>query len=272
MTCSAADLSRRWPDIATCESQEQLACVDALANPGTGASPATVQSCADALSDQACDAFLTGVEPPDACLPRHGSRALGAACGVAAQCQSGFCAVADDMLCGVCAAPPMAGDSCANSGCGPTLVCVKTTQVCQAPGAAGATCSKDLPCLAGNSCIGTTCQADATTVGAACDPKRMTGPDCSLADGLTCDTQSLTCVTQTLVPAGQPCGLVGTARTGCSGGATCSIPQGETKGVCVADAAPGAACNTDSAPACLGGARCVGNPRTCQLPGTATCD
>src|SRR4051794_39191891 len=37
MTCSAPDLARRWPDIATCEAREKLACTDALAAPQTAA-------------------------------------------------------------------------------------------------------------------------------------------------------------------------------------------------------------------------------------------
>jgi len=249
--------------------------MDSLAAPKTAATPASDKTCADALAGQACDAFLTGVEPPAACLPQHGAGGSGAACAFAAECASGFCSVADDAPCGTCGDPPAAGASCATSGCGPTLTCVKTTQLCQAPGAAGAACDKDLPCLAGLACVGATmtamgaCQAAVATAGAACDPKRVTGPDCDAGAGLVCDTQSLTCVAQPVAAANQPCGVIGTTRTACGGGATCSIPQGETMGVCVAPAPDGGACNVDSAPDCQTPARCVNG--TCQLPGTMTC-
>jgi hypothetical protein len=275
MTCSSADLQRRWPDADTCEAREKLACMDSLAAPETAATPTTMKDCADALAEEACPAFLSGDMPPTACLPQHGPRAAGAPCAFAAECASGFCSVADDALCGTCAAAPAPGASCATSGCGPTITCVKSTMLCQIPGAATAACSKDLPCEAGLACVGATttamgtCQAEVTTQDAACDPKRMTGPDCSAAAGLTCDTQTMTCVQQPLAAANQPCGLIGTTRTACSGGATCVIPQGEQMGLCVAPAADGGACNTDSGPDCETPAKCVSG--TCQLPGSMSC-
>lgn len=275
MTCSMADLDRRWPDTDTCEAREKLACMDSLAAPQTAATPTTVKACADALPQSSCDAFLSGVMPPMACLPQHGPRAMGAACSFSAECASGFCSVADDALCGTCAATPAPGASCATSGCGPTMICVKSTMTCQVPVAAAGACSKDQPCENGLSCVGATmttmgtCQAEVATAGGACDPKQMTGPGCSTAAGLTCDTQMLMCVPQPLAAATQPCGLIGTTRTACKAGASCSIPQGETMGVCVAPAADGGPCNSDVGPFCETPAKCVGG--TCQLPGSMTC-
>jgi hypothetical protein len=275
MTCSAADLQKRWPDADTCEAREKLACMDALAAPQTANSPAAEKACADALPDSGCAAFLSGVMPPSACLAKKGPRATGAACGFAAQCSTGFCSVADDALCGTCAAPPMPGDSCASSGCGPTMSCVSSTMTCQVPVAASGACGKDLPCGVGLSCVGSTtttmgtCQPEVATAGAACDPKQATGPNCSGGAGLTCDTQAKTCVAQPLAAANQSCGLIGTVRTACSAGATCSIPSGQTMGVCVAPAADGGACNTDTGPGCQTPAKCVNG--SCQLPGSMTC-
>lgn len=275
MTCSAADLEKRWPDANTCEAREKLACMNSLSAPQTAATPTTVKACADALAQSSCDAFLSAAMPPTACLPQHGPRAAGAPCAFAAECASGFCSVADDAVCGTCAAEPAPGDSCASSGCGPTMTCVKSTMTCQVPVSAAGACGKDLPCEVGLSCVGSTattmgtCQAEVTTAGGTCDPKQMTGPSCSGGAGLTCDTAMLKCVTQPLASANQPCGLVGTTRTACSGGATCSIPQGETMGVCVAPAADGGACNIDSGPGCITPAKCVSG--SCQLPGSMTC-
>lgn len=270
-TCSPADLTKRWPDAATCEAREKLACMDALAAPQTAATPTSDKACADALASETCDAFLTTAAPPEACLPQHGPRGSGAACAFAAECASGFCSVADDALCGTCGDEPAPGASCATSGCGPTMTCVKTTMTCQVPGTANSACTKDTPCGAGFACVASTstCQPEVATAGSACDPKRMTGPDCDPAAGLTCDTQSLSCVTQPIVAAGQPCGLVGTTRTACSAGATCSIPAGETMGTCIAPAADGGACNSDAGPFCETPAKCVNG--ACALPGSMTC-
>src|SRR5438067_9629114 len=67
MGCSAADLDKRFGDVATCEAREALACTAALAATGTGNTPATVVGCADAIQQQACGDFL-GKSPPNACL------------------------------------------------------------------------------------------------------------------------------------------------------------------------------------------------------------
>src|SRR3569623_2117911 len=144
-TCCPAELTRRWPDASTCESREKLACMDARAAPRTAATPTSDKACADALTAETCDAFLTTAAPPDGCLPQHGPLGSGAACAFSAECATGFCSVADDALCATCAEVPAAGASCATSGCGPTMTCVKTTMTCQVPGTANSACSKDMP-------------------------------------------------------------------------------------------------------------------------------
>ena len=281
-TCSAADLSRRWPDLATCEAREKLACTEALAAPHTANTPSHVEECGGELVAQACGPFLSGVNPPMACVPEHGTLAVGAACSFAAQCSTGFCSVAPDTLCGACAAPPNPGDSCAAQGCGPIMVCVAATETCAVPSASGAACSASQPCLQGLACVGATqtasgtCMPEATTAGAACDARRQTMADCDAAAGLTCDRSTNTCVSQPLAASGQPCGLVGTTETACSGGATCVRPAGSATGTCVAPAADGAACDSASGPGCEFPARCVptsagGTAGTCQLPGSISC-
>src|SRR5215470_1664568 len=77
--CSPALLQRRWPDLATCEAREKLACTDALAAASTAASPTTVEACAVTLTASTCDDFLAGDIPP-ACLPMAGSLATGTTC------------------------------------------------------------------------------------------------------------------------------------------------------------------------------------------------
>ena len=278
-TCSAADLSKRWTDLASCEDREKLACLEAQAAPKTAATPATVEACANALTTQACDAFLSGVASPAECLPHMGPIANGAACSTAAQCASGFCAVATTALCGTCADQPVAGASCATSRCGPTMVCVKSTMQCQVPVAANGTCSAAQPCGQGLACVGAmpsvsgTCTAQVASIGAACDSRRVTAPDCNGAAGLACDATTDQCVTQPVVPAGMPCGVINRVDVACAAGATCT-GTGTAK-TCVAPAADGAACDTAAGPDCEFPARCVptgtGTAGVCSLPGSTSC-
>ena len=281
MTCSAADMQRRWPDIATCESRRKLACTQALAAPENANSPSHEEACAAAIAKDTCDAYLSGVEPPMECLPPNGTAANGAACSYAGQCASSFCAVAPGSLCGTCANEPAAGDSCATQGCGPTLNCVGSTMICQIPVASGGQCSKDLPCTEGQSCVGATmtamgtCMPQGTTVGASCDARQMTGPNCSPAAGLTCGTTTNQCAIQPLVAAGQPCGVTNGLFVGCLAGASCKRATGSATGTCVAPAADGAACDSTNGPSCTTPAKCVisgtGTAGTCQLLGSQAC-
>jgi hypothetical protein len=274
-SCSATDLERRWGDFATCSTREKLACMQSLAAHATAATPTTTETCSTALEQSTCVAFLSGVSPPTQCFAQKGVAANGAACAFSAQCSSGFCALTADSLCGTCAAMPAAGDSCATTGCGPTLSCVKATMLCQAPVASGGACDKTLPCGTGLSCVGSTmtamgtCMADVTTVGATCDPQRKTGPTCDAGSGLACNTMTKMCVMQPDATAGMPCGLINNVETRCAAGATCETPTGQTAGTCVAPAADGAACDATNGPDCLFPAKCVAG--TCQLPGSMTC-
>jgi hypothetical protein len=275
MMCSPADLMRRWPDLATCVTRQKLACTDALKAPKTANTPSHEDSCGAAIATEACDQFLSGVEPPMACVTPRGPGATGSPCSYPAQCSSGYCALASDALCGTCAAQPAAGDSCAMQGCGQTMNCVAATMTCQVPVAAGGQCGRGMPCIEGQVCVGATmtamgtCMAQGTTVGAACDVRTMTGPNCSAAAGMTCDTTTNMCAMQPLVGAGQTCGVVAGLLVGCSAGGTCQRATGAATGMCVAPAADGAACNDTTGPSCTTPAKCVGG--TCQLPGSMSC-
>src|SRR5690348_7525579 len=66
-TCSAADLQRRWPDLATCETRQKLACMDAVNAPKTAQTPAREDACGAALSSEMCSSYLSGVMPPSEC-------------------------------------------------------------------------------------------------------------------------------------------------------------------------------------------------------------
>jgi hypothetical protein len=281
--CSAADLAKRYPDEATCEMRVQINCLASVGAADTGASAMTVDACAASLPDEACAAFL-GADVTDACEPAMGTRANGAACEFSGQCASTYCAVPTDGWCGQCAAVPQVGDSCADTPCAPNQVCVGATTTCQVAVAMGGACSADLPCAGGTACVGAnaqtgvmgSCTAQPTTVGAACDHRRQTAPDCDVDAGVVCDATTSQCVAQPIVAAGMPCGDVAGVPTRCAAGGTCVKPAGSQQGTCVAPAADGAACDTTAGPGCLFPAKCVptstgGTAGTCTLPADPTC-
>ena len=217
-----------------------------------------------------------------ACVPAPGPRKTGDPCGAAAQCDSTFCAVVKNTQCGTCAPLPKAGDSCATTGCGRDLKCDGTTMLCYSPGGAGAACSKDAPCAAGFSCSGaagaTTCVAEVTMEGAACDFKKTMGVDCSRDAGLFCTSKNV-CAALTVGKIGEACGYDKTTDTSveCSAGADClaATPGGKDK-VCTAPAADGAACDSTNGPFCQTPARCLATAAgstvgTCQLPDLTLC-
>jgi hypothetical protein len=278
MTCSPTDLQHRFGDLATCQTRSQIACNSGVNAPDTAASAVNVLACANAIPAMTCAAFLSGVQPPAACLPPSGPGS--GTCAFDAQCADSFCGVGAFALCGLCEATPVVGTPCTVSGCGPNLECFGG--VCETPGGAGAQCGKGhAPCLDGFTCVGSnqnnsTCKISGVAVGTACDPTQQQKADCNGDLDLTCNTNTKKCVTMPFVAAGQPCGTINNVFTDCIA-STCVIPQNQTKGTCVAPAADGAACSTAAAgPDCQTPARCIpttptGTTGTCQLPGSKSC-
>jgi hypothetical protein len=274
MTCSPADLERAYGTMAECLARELIACDDALSVPDTGATPGGQVACGSALAAETCAVFLSRTVPTECISVGPGT----GTCTFAAQCSTSFCAIGADALCGLCQTEPVAGQSCAASGCGLSLICDGTTEKCIAPAELGQTCGKNTPCDYGLACVGTggagTCKALLTTLGATCDPNHETASSCSSDAGLTCSSNK--CVAQPIVAAGSACGDVNNVETACSAGASCVIPTNQTKGTCVAPAGDGSACDTKSGPDCLQPARCIPNPPTgtagtCQFPGSQSC-
>jgi hypothetical protein len=278
MTCSPADFQKRWPDLATCEAREKLSVLDALHAKGTAQTPQNIEACATEIAAEPCEQFLSGVMPTPHCIPPTGPTADGGACSFAAQCKSGFCAIASSSLCGTCQEAPAAGASCASQGCGQTLICVASTMTCQAPVALSGTCSKDNPCASGLACVGATmtangnCQTQVATLGATCDHTLKTGPNCNANDGLVCDATMDMCVTEPIVPAPQSCGTIAGVFNACAAGAACI---GTGTSTCVAPAADDAACDSAAGPFCEFPSKCIpttgGTAGTCQLAGSTSC-
>lgn len=257
----------RYGDAATCIARSKADCLASLAAAGTARTPAKAKACADVLPTETCADWQLG-NPPAACL-LTGSLAAGQACSFSGQCATGWCGGLKAAVVGTCAPLPKPGDSCTNSACGPGLRCATNAagaEVCETPVAVGGTCDKDHHCGPGLGCVGYssktpagTCKATGNTVGAACDPTHQTAADCDSSLYLFCASDK-TCHAKALVAAAQPCGdTAADAKAVCSSGECVVKLAGDSSGTCAADAADGAACDTDitKGPGCMAPARCV---------------
>lgn len=278
--CIVNGTTSRYGGVAVCQARQKDACLTRLGAAGTGNSPNDVELCVQQLPTASCAEFDLGNVPE--CLAKIGSFANGQPCAFPGQCQSSNCAIVNGTNCGTCTARNQAGDSCATTSCSHGLSCISTTQQCQPRGELNGSCDADHPCGAGLSCVtpegasAGTCQTAGTAVGTPCDPQRRTAPACDPNLGLFCSGASRTCEAVSYAPAGGQCGFVSPIVINCTNAATCFGAQGQTPGMCVANASDGVSCDTQSGPSCLPPARCVtGNPSTtsgvCQLPNPSAC-
>jgi hypothetical protein len=280
---NGAGITRTYGDLNTCLQREKLSCVDALAAPSQGNTPAGSESCSTTIAGMSCADFLSG-NATSACI-FAGALADGASCAFNGQCQSSYCTNEKLTACGTCGPAP--SGSCDTTACARGQECVTDTtamtMMCQTPGAMGAMCSKTLPCASDLTCVGTTpaamgtCQPAVAMSGASCDPRDATGPACDGTIGLHCNGKTKLCDAIQFVGDGMPCGtLTDGTFAACAGGGLCALAAGATLGTCKAPAADGAACDTDVGPPCLAPAKCVTGGAsttagTCQLPGATAC-
>jgi hypothetical protein len=279
MSCSPTDLTRRFADVGTCTTREALACTDQQEAVDTAATTGQAVQCSTAITASSCTDFL-GATAPAACLAPDGPGAGG--CAFGAQCDTSFCSVGANAVCGECVATPVVGTSCATSSCGSGLVCAPGNKLCAVPGAANAQCNETAPCSNGLTCVGTTknnpgrCQPELTAANGQCDAKHNSRADCSADDGLACNANTGRCVALGLAAAGGKCGEINNVKTVCTAGSECFTPTGQQTGTCLAPAGDGSACNLTAGPDCLTPARCVptggtGSAGTCELPGLQVC-
>jgi hypothetical protein len=237
-SCSATVFAIRYPDQPTCQAREKANCMKSVAAPSTGNSPQATEACATALQGNVtCSEFLDNT-PPAACAAKFGTLANGTACAFSGQCQSSYCGVGPNALCGTCmASPPAAGASCTDLFCGPGLECATESKTCGTPAAMSAPCDA-APCAPGLVCAGAmgsrTCQMIASTAAA-----------------------------------GQACGNLAGNHVVCAAQGFCKLPAGQTTAMCLGVAGDGAACDDVMGPICAIPARCVNG--TCQLPDAANC-
>jgi len=279
-SCILNGSSVRYGGASTCQTRQKDVCLARLAAPGTGNDPNLVEECVRQVPTSSCNDFDLGNIPE--CQARVGTGANGVPCAFAGQCASSVCAVANGTACGTCAPPSQAGDSCAAVSCSHGFTCVAATQQCQPIGATAADCDDNHPCGAGLTCVIPastsmgTCVAAGTTVGTACDPKHASGPGCYAGAGLYCNGTTGACAPINYVTAAAPCGSVNGTGASCTNDSTCFGAQGSTPGICLANAADGQQCDTQSGPACVPPAVCVtgsstATTGTCQLPDASAC-
>ena len=280
--CVVNGTTSRYGGTSVCQARQKEVCLRRLSATGTGNSASAVEQCAQQLATASCSDFdLSDV--PD-CQPKIGSLADGQPCAFPGQCQSANCAIVTGTNCGTCEPPNLAGNSCATTSCSTGFVCVKETQPqqCQPPGTTDSVCDAGHPCGAGFSCVTPSgmptgiCQAAGSTPGAQCDPQRHSAPACDPDLGLYCNGTSKTCVALTYTVADGQCGFVNPVVAACTNASTCFGAQGQTPGLCVANAGDGMPCDTQAGPSCLPPARCVTGGSavtsgTCQQPDAAAC-
>lgn len=256
---TGAMLSIVFDDLAHCVARMKLVCAVELVAPDVASTVAEVQACANAINATSCG---DGFDPDSVAECRWvGARANGGACGVNAQCTSGFCDKRPPSSeCGTCAALPQAGEACPAERCAPGHKCVAPGK-CMKLVAIGAACDASTPCASSGYCLGKKCVAPAH-LGDKCDPLGRGGPGCS--EMITCDTKTKICRPPTLANVGEPCGLVGTELRACTRSWCEAHGEG---GKCIARVAEGGTCTTSEA--CVVPATCVSG--TCKMPNPAGC-
>jgi hypothetical protein len=264
--CAPTLLQLIWGDLPTGTERLLVSCRNDLGAPGTGATPATFATCADALSRATCaELFENRVVGCEA----RGQVEPGRVCGTDGQCATGLCRRGAAGLCGICAVKSGAGGPCRkdkNEDCERGLVC-SPAERCAAPVARGGACDGERPCGFGLFCgRGGTCLDSAKSAGAPCTGEEGS---CDFGRGLFCNGARV-CQVVRVARAGESCGLFANPLTICSGGPfeqTCR-PRG--LGTCVAPAREGEVCGAGAMDRdCLPPAACVDG--VCALPSAASC-
>ncbi len=257
-----------YGDQATCIQRGTIACMPTVSAPGSTMTATMVDQCAQAVMGESCAQFLDNDQPSACNVP--GTRPAGVPCGTDSQCQTGYCQLAPASVCGQCAARAQVGTPLKDGGvnclidadCMATLVCAPPGQ-CVSPGAMGATCSAQQPCLHTLACIGGKC-ATPVAVGGACT--MLT--DCDGAHGAFCNLATKTCTSAGTATTGQPCGIVNGGVVNCIGSSTCAAINAMGQGTCHQPAADNAPCGPEIA--CVAPATCTTTAR-CTLPDPSSC-
>jgi hypothetical protein len=267
-------ITETYGTVSACVAAYEAQCTARLAiGGGSALTPTQVESCAQAVPGEACADLYDGNDTSP-CLAAQGQEATGSGCGLSAQCQTAYCALPNDGICGTCAAKPGAGSDCSVDQCAPGYNCVAATKTCEVPEPDGGACSVQDDCLFGFSCIGAATGsgycAPSAALGGACSDKL--GPrGCDSRLGLVCTGgDGGVCAAAPFASANQPCGDVpGAVGTDCTD-SVCFKPDGGKEGTCLADAPDGQPCDPVNGPKCLPFSRCVGG--TCEALYSSSCN
>jgi hypothetical protein len=281
--CTAFDIAHDYGDSVTCEARETQQCLNDANAEDSARSASNAEACAQAYAGWDCQSWMLD-EPPEACLPTIGSLPVGASCAINSQCQTIYCSFQDGTECGTCAYLPLVGDSCSSTDCSFGLLCAPG-QTCSTPVPSGGACGPANACTPDDDCVGdtgaSTCQPKGNMAGVPCDSHSRTLPNCSASGGLAClgTPGAQSCVSETLVAAGQACGPLDDGGYGQCRYSACIESAGQK--TCVAYAGDGEPCDTISGPVCTLPAICVipgadtvvdaGTSGTCVFPNPSHC-
>jgi hypothetical protein len=222
--------------------------------PDTGMTIQGLLDCANAFAQFPCADFLTWTMVPAACSFK-GARANGAACLAGSQCVTGYCNT-PDFTCGVCADMPIVGAPCkTNQQCAPGQACAGADH-CYVPQRSLGPCTDTETCEFGHTCINGVCQANATSVGAPCNPA-VGNPYCTT--DLMCNGSTNTCAGRGYAVAGQKCGWIGGSYYTCVYSSSCPSNQ-----ICPAAPVAGSVCNEANNQYCAWPDKCMGG--VCVAP------
>jgi hypothetical protein len=274
--CSPSETVVRYGSEVACRTLLAAQCNISSSAPSSGQTTTFLEGCVQTLNESiadvgsptspwACSDFVLSQNPPVSCALPSGALANGAACAVAQQCQSAFCATPPGAACGTCAAAPQIGDACPTNQCARGLRCGGSSPVCSAYAQMGMPCGNGVNCGVALSCVNLVCQPAVKSLGAPCDG--VSGAGCDFYSGLACSDETNTCQTARLSPPGGPCGMVEYQPASCSL-STC------LDGACVGDALLGEPCDLGG-PSCQAETTCVtfdgGTTGTCRYHGATAC-
>lgn len=259
VACNAATLPA--DELARQRTLFDTICLNNLALPGSGETPAALDACAAAVGATGCG--VAALDIPECTF--QGTLSDGAPCNESSQCQGGYCRVpttvgtndggAPGPSCGTCVAGVAVGEPCATGDtCTYGAVCATSgtgyacTRVAYGDVGAGcdglaAECKTGLycdmqamqcasPAGAGAACTETpgcspplSCTGGTAGAGLTCQEPAPAGAPCQTeqdcAPGLGCSTATMQCAAITWVPQGQPCGDLEVCLIG-----VCPLPGG----------------------------------------------
>lgn len=171
-----------------------------------------VKACLDALANRSCDRTDATVReaPLECSLFFKGTRTAGQSCFIDQECVSQSCSGNSGSACdpGQCigdTAPvvtrnPIGGNCVSQTGCVAGAYCDQDLAICTELKASGSTCTQDLECAYGTSCVGTTGASTCAALPAVGQPCNTDGICRDV--GTYCDTTANQCK-QYLLPGAQ---------------------------------------------------------------------